>query len=163
MDKDKTIAYIGLGSNLGNKEENIRRAIDLLKNKCKILKISPLYKTEPIGYKKQDWFLNCAVKIETSLKPRELLSFLKSIEKRMKRKRTIHPRTIDLDILFYGEKVLKEKDLIVPHPRLHERLFVLKPLYDICPDFVHPSLKKSIAETLSSLPNTQYVEFYKLL
>lgn len=138
--------FIGIGSNIGDREENIRKAISLIKEKCKILKMSPLYETEPVGYRKQGWFLNCAVKVKTDLKPQKLLEFLQSIEKRLGRVRTIKngPRTIDLDILFYGKKIINEDNLIVPHPRLHERLFVLEPLNDICPDFVHPILKKSI-------------------
>ena len=144
--------YIGIGSNLGDKEKNIRKSIELLKEKCKVLKISHLYKTEPVGYKNQDWFLNCAVKAKTSLKPMELLLFLQSIEKQLKRVKTIKngPRTIDLDILFYGDKIIKEKGLTVPHPRLHKRLFVLKPLNEMCPNFLHPLLKSSVRELFQS-------------
>ena len=139
--------YIGLGSNLGDKEENIKKAITLLKQKCRILKISSLYETEPMYYKDQDWFLNCAIKIETDLTPLELFSFLQSIEKKLGRVRTIKygPRIIDLDILFYGNKIINDDKLIVPHPKLHERLFVLEPLNEICPNFVHPVLKESIS------------------
>jgi 2-amino-4-hydroxy-6-hydroxymethyldihydropteridine diphosphokinase len=158
-------AYIALGSNLGDKEKNIRRAIGLLEEKCKVLETSPLYKTEPVGYKNQDWFLNCVVEIETGFEPKALLLFLKTIEKKLGRKKTINngPRTIDLDILFYEDKVINEKDLTIPHPRLHERLFVLKPLYDLCPDFIHPSLNKSVKETLSDLDDKkEKVEVYNL-
>ena len=145
--------FIGIGSNLGDKEKNIKRAVNLLKDKCKILKISSFYETEPVGYKEQDWFLNCALKLETILKPKELLEFLQSIEKKLKRTRTIKngPRTIDLDILFYDDKVIQQKNLIVPHPRLHKRLFVLEPLEEIAPDFVHPVLKKSIRKLFKLL------------
>ena len=146
-----TIAYIGIGSNLGDKEHNIKKSIDLIKEKSKILEISRLYKTEPVGYKNQDKFLNCAIKIKTELKPIELLGFLQSIEKRLGRIRTIKngPRTIDLDILFYGIEIINENNLIVPHPRLHEREFVLEPLEDISPNFIHPVLRKSIKELVS--------------
>lgn len=138
--------YIGLGSNLGDKGENLKKAVDLLKEKCKILKSSSLYETEPVGYKEQGWFLNCAIEIKTNLNPQELLEFLLLIEKRLGRVRAIKngPRTIDLDILFYDNKIINENNLIVPHPRLHERAFVLEPLNEICPNFVHPVLKKSI-------------------
>ena len=141
-------AYIGIGSNLGNKEENIKKAVDLLKDKCKILKVSSLYKTEPVGYKNQDWFLNCAVKMNTNLEPKELLYFLKSIEKKLKRVKTIKngPRTIDLDILFYGNYIIKTKNLTIPHPRFHKRAFVLKPLKELCPSIIHPVLKKNVRE-----------------
>ena len=153
-------AYIGIGSNVGDKEENIRKAIRLMKEKCKILKVSSLYQTEPMYYKNQDWFLNCAAKIETKLNPQELLSFLQSIEKKIGRIRTIKngPRTIDLDILFYNGKIIKSNNLIIPHPRLHERLFVLYPLKEICPDFVHPILKKSINELHSMIDNLESVK-----
>lgn len=160
-----THSFIGIGSNLGNKEENIRKAVELIKKKCKILKKSSLYETEPIGFKKQDWFLNSVVEIETGLKPIELLEFLQSIEKNLKRAKTIKygPRIIDLDILFYGNEILKEKNLVVPHPRLHERLFVLEPLKEIAPRFVHPVLKKKIDELHSGFKKEQIVRRLKNL
>ena len=155
-------AYIGLGSNLGDKEDNIKKAIGLMKEKCKILEVSSLYKTEPVGYKNQDWFLNCTVEIKINFRPHELLTFLKSIEKKLGRVKTIKngPRTIDLDILFYGNEVIKTNNLTIPHPRLHERLFVLEPLKEICPEFVHPILKKNINELIFDLRNTEGVELY---
>jgi len=158
-----TEVYIGLGSNLTNKEENIKKAINLLEQKCKILKLSSLYKTEPVGYKNQDWFLNCVVKVKTGLGPKKLLVFLQSIEKRLKRVKTIKngPRVIDLDILFYGKKIINESRLVIPHPQLHKRLFVLRPLQNLCPDFIHPVLQKSVNELLSILNNPEKVEFYK--
>ena len=148
--------FIGIGSNLGDKEKNIRKAISLLKERCKILKLSSLYETEPVGYKNQNWFLNCAVQIKTGLKPQELLKFILSIENKLGRIRAIKngPRTIDLDILFYGNKIIKTKNLAIPHPRLHKRLFVLKPLADICPDFVHPVLNKSIDKLRLAIRNS---------
>lgn len=161
-----TVVYIGLGSNLGDKEYNIKKSIDLIKEKCKILEISQLYKTEPVGYKNQDKFLNCAIKIKTELKPIELLGFLQSIEKRLGRIITIKngPRTIDLDILFYDDKIIKTKNLTIPHSRLHQRLFVLEPLEDISPNFIHPVLRKSIKELVSDLRNAECVNCvqYKL-
>jgi 2-amino-4-hydroxy-6-hydroxymethyldihydropteridine diphosphokinase len=144
--------YIGIGSNLGDKKENIRKSIKFMEEKCKIIKVSSLYKTEPIGYKNQDWFLNCTIKAETELKPLELLRFLQSIEKKLGRIRTIKngPRTIDLDILFYNKKVINKRRLIIPHPRLHERAFVLDPLKEIAANFIHPVLKKPINELNST-------------
>ncbi len=159
--------YIGVGSNLGDKKRNIKKAIALLKEKCKILKLSSLYKTEPVGYKNQDWFLNCAIKIKTRLNPKELFIFLKSIEKILGRAGTIKngPRTIDLDMLFYGNKIIKTKNLAVPHPRLHKRAFVLEPLEEICSGLVrpivHPILKKSIKELKSGLKSKKWVRIYK--
>lgn len=155
--------FIGIGSNLDDKEENIKKAIELIMEKCEILKISSLYETEPVGYKRQDWFLNCAICTETELKPMELLDFLQSIEKKLGRVRTIKngPRTIDLDILFYGDKIINEDMLIIPHPRLHERLFVLEPLKELSPNFVHPLLNRSIEELRSRLNSTECVKLAK--
>ena len=155
--------YIGIGSNLGDKEKNIRRAIGLIKKKCKILKISSLYETEPVGYKKQDLFLNCAIKIKARLNPRELFIFLKSIEKKLGRVNIIKngPRIIDLDILFYDDKAVKTINLAIPHPRLHKRAFVLEPLGEICNGLVHPILKKSIKELKSGLKSKKWVRIYK--
>ncbi|MBI2541443.1 2-amino-4-hydroxy-6-hydroxymethyldihydropteridine diphosphokinase [Candidatus Woesearchaeota archaeon] len=148
-----TDVFVGIGSNIGHKEENIRKAVDLIKEKCKILKKSSLYETEPVGYREQDWFLNCAIEIETKLEPLELLEFLQSIEKKMGRIKKIKngPRIIDMDILFYDNLFINEKNLIIPHPRLHERLFVLEPLKEIAPYFVHPVLNRKIKELYKEL------------
>lgn len=155
--------FVGIGSNLGDKEGNIRNAINLMKGKCRILKLSSLYETEPVGYENQDWFLNCVAEIETKLNPNELLEFLQSIEKKLGRVKTIKngPRIIDLDILFYGDKIIKEDSLTVPHPRLHERLFVLEPLKEIAPEIVHPVLGKSIREFHSALDGKEAVKLVK--
>lgn len=157
-----TNAYIGIGSNLGDKEKNIKKAIDLVKDKCRILKVSSLYETEPVGYKKQDWFLNCVIKIKTETKPKELFAFLKSIEKKLGRIKIIKngPRIIDLDVLFYGNKIIKTRNLVVPHPRLHKRAFVLEPLEEICNGLVHPVLKKSIKELKSALKSKEWVKLH---
>jgi 2-amino-4-hydroxy-6-hydroxymethyldihydropteridine diphosphokinase len=106
-----------------------------------------------VGKTDQDWFVNGVVSLETSMDPRELLDFLLSIERKMGRVREAKwgPRTIDLDILFYGNQILKETDLQVPHPRLHERRFVLIPLKDVAPDLVHPVLGKTVSEILAEL------------
>ena len=146
-------AFIGIGSNLGSREGNIRTAIRLIQEKCRILSISSLYETEPVGYREQDWFLNCAIELKTELNPKELLDFLQLTEKKLGRVKTIKngPRTIDLDILFYGDRIINENNLIVPHPRLHERLFALEPLEEISPGFIHPVLRKSISELHSIL------------
>ena len=157
--------YVGIGSNLGDKESNIKKAIVLLKEKCKALKISSLYETEPVGYKAQDWFLNCAVSLETYLKPKDLLNFFRLIEKNLGKIITIKngPRTIDLDILFYGNKIIKTKSLTVPHPRLHKRRFVLEPLNEICPKLMHPKLKKSIGYLRNNLKGKEAVRILKKL
>ena len=155
--------YVGIGSNLGDKENNIKKAIALLKEKCKALKISSLYETEPVGYKAQDLFLNCAASMETGLKPEDLLNFFQSIEKISGKIITIKngPRTIDLDILFYGNKIIKTKSLTVPHPRLHKRLFVLEPLNELCPELVHPKLKKSIGYLRNNVKSKEAVRILK--
>jgi len=146
------ISYIGIGSNLGNREKNIDRAIELLKKdkKIKLLKKSPIYETEPIG-PPQGKFLNGVLKIETEYSPLDLLKKLKEIEEKLGRKKSPlrwGPRIIDLDILFYGKLVLNTEKLIIPHPEIPKRIFVLKPLSKISPFLKHPVLKKTIRKLL---------------
>lgn len=149
--------YIGIGSNLGSRLENIRQAIAFLKMErgIKIEKCSPLYETRPCaGPPGQRDYLNLALEVSTRLAPHELLRCLKKIEKaagRKPRKKRWAPREIDLDILLCGRRVISSKNLIIPHPRMHERRFVLKPLFDIAPRLSHPLLKKDIATLLASL------------
>ena len=154
--------HIGIGSNLGDREANITKSIKLIKKKCRIAEISSIYETEPVGFKNQEWFLNCAVKIQTKLSAEELLDFLQSIEKMLNKKIKIKngPRTIDLDILFFNDGIIRKKNLVVPHPRLHKRLFVLKPLGEINPKLKHPLLKKTIKEILESLKSRKIVRMY---
>jgi 2-amino-4-hydroxy-6-hydroxymethyldihydropteridine diphosphokinase len=146
-------AYIALGSNLGDREANIKKAFDALKERIQIVKTSSLYETKPMYVEDQGWFLNCTAKIETNLAPEELLKFLKSIEQKLGRKTVKRngPRTIDLDILFYGDQILKENDLQLPHPKIGERPFVLVPLAEIAPNLIHPVNKKTIIAMLSEL------------
>lgn len=146
-------AYIGFGSNIGDREANINRAIGILKQKIKIIKISSLNETKPMYMENQGWFLNGAAKVDTELKPKELLDLLKNTEKNLGRKETgrNRPRIIDLDILFYGDQILNEDDLHIPHPKIQERAFVLVPLAEIEPNFVHPVYKKSVCKLLSEL------------
>jgi len=142
--------YIAVGSNMGDKENNIISAIDIIRNSygCSVTKVSKLYETKPVGFVDQDDFLNGAFEIKTMLTPVELMNRLLSIEKELKRERTIKwgPRTIDLDIVFYDSLITWDEKIILPHPRMHERLFVLKPLCDIAPYYVHPLLNKRLAE-----------------
>ena len=146
-------AYIGIGSNIGHRERNIEIALHLIGQKCLVTKRSSLYETEPIGYKEQNWFLNGAVGIQTSYNPLELHTTLQKIEKGMGRIKNVPngPRIIDLDLLMYGDLILKSKDLEIPHPHFHERRFVLVPLHEIASDVVHPILKKNIDELLQEL------------
>ena len=152
--------YLGLGSNLGDKRANIGRAVELLGEISRVHQVSSLFKTEPAGNPDQDWFLNCAVEIETALEPRQLLAAALAIERKLKRVRKIKdgPRTIDIDILFYGSRVVEESGLAIPHQRLHQRLFVLAPLREICPGFAHPVLKQSVTELVARLQNQGGVE-----
>ncbi len=153
--------YIGLGSNLGNKKENIQRALDLLNNTegILILKVSSLYETEPVGYEDQDWFINAVAQIETSIPPQEILKIFKEIETQIGREESIRwgPRKIDLDILFYDQLIYKSSDLEIPHPRLHERAFMLVPLAEINKELIHPIYNKSINALISELNITKKV------
>jgi len=157
-----SIAYIGIGSNLGDKVLQCQRAVqEILKiDRHRLLAQSSLYKSLPLGYTDQDWFVNGVIEIETDLEPLPLLQELKSIEERFGRRQTFRwgPRVIDLDILFYGERKVREALLEIPHPRLHERQFVLIPLAEIASEFVHPVLGKTIRELLENFPHDQGVE-----
>lgn len=148
-------AYIALGSNLGDKEKNLNEALNLINESplCNVTKISNFYTTEPVGYLDQDNFLNGAAEIKTLMTPSELMDFLLEIEKELKRERKIHwgPRTIDLDILLYDDIVTDDEHIIIPHPRMHERLFVLEPLCDIAPYKVHPLLNERISQLKNNL------------
>jgi len=152
--------YIGLGSNIGDRLANIRKAIELMKEEgIEITDESSIYQTEPVGYKEQGWFLNSVVKGKTEFSPRRLWKRLEKIEKLMGRKREIkwEPRIIDLDILFYGNKILNGKELQIPHSELHKRRFVLVPMEEIAPKLVHPVLNKSIRELLGELKDNSEV------
>ena len=142
------IVYLGLGSNLGEREENLCQALTLLSRKVSLEEVSSVYETEPVGYKEQPLFLNLVCRVTTRLRPEELLHLAKEIEARMGRIPSFPnaPRPIDIDILFYDNKIVKTQNLIIPHPRLQERAFVLIPLAEIAPDLVHPEMEKSIAE-----------------
>jgi 2-amino-4-hydroxy-6-hydroxymethyldihydropteridine diphosphokinase len=155
--------YVGLGTNLGDKEFNLRRALEHLREGgCRIAAFSSIYRTEPVGYADQDWFLNAAARLETTLEPRDLLGLLRSIEKALGRIHRVRngPRVIDLDILFYDDRIQNESTLIIPHPRLHERMFVLAPLCDLAPEFVHPVLRKSVNDLKEALKNPEGVAIY---
>ena len=148
------IVYIGIGSNLGNREENCEKAINLLSQKgIEVLKRSSFYETEPRGVKEQPKFINAALEVETDLEPEELLKTIKGIETDLGRVSGIRwgPRLIDLDILLYDDLTVKTDNLEIPHPGVKDRDFVLIPLSDIAPDKVHPVLKKSIKELLSEI------------
>ncbi|MDN5331777.1 MAG: dihydroneopterin aldolase / 2-amino-4-hydroxy-6-hydroxymethyldihydropteridine diphosphokinase [Tepidanaerobacteraceae bacterium] len=147
-------AFIALGSNLGDRQKNIAEAVERMRQRgIKIVKMSSIIETEPYGYKDQDKFLNAACLVETELSPMELMDVLLDIEKEMGRERKIRwgPRNIDLDLIFYEDRVIREERLVVPHPDAHNRTFVMGPIAEIDPDFVHPVLKKKIGEIYREL------------
>jgi 2-amino-4-hydroxy-6-hydroxymethyldihydropteridine diphosphokinase len=156
------IAYIGIGSNLGDKPSQCEKAVsEILKiDRHKLLAKSSLYKTQPLGYTSQDWFVNGAIKIETDLKPPELLRALKTIESQLGRKETFRwgPRAIDLDLLFFDDIQIHTEELQIPHPLIQNRQFVLIPLAEIDRNLVHPVLKKTVQELLNNLREDQGVE-----
>jgi len=142
------IAYLCLGSNLGDRMANLNKAVALLSKRVDIEKASSIYETEPIGYKEQPLFLNMVCQITTALNPWELLHFVKDIETDMGRVQNFSnsPRLIDIDILFYGREVIRTNELNIPHRRLAERAFVLIPLAEIAPQLTHPELGRKISE-----------------
>jgi len=154
-----TIAYLGLGSNLGDKKSSCRKAIALLEHAGRVVRTSSLYCTEPVGYADQDDFVNAVVEIETGLSPHALLKKCRSIEEELGRVRTVHwgPRTIDVDILLYGTVVIETPELTIPHPLLHSRRFALAPLCEIAPQALHPKLHKTASDLLSDLHDHQRV------
>jgi 2-amino-4-hydroxy-6-hydroxymethyldihydropteridine diphosphokinase len=149
-------AFVALGSNLGDRERNITEAIERMGRRgIKVIKMSSVVETEPYGYKEQDKFLNAACLVGTELSPVELLDVLLEVEKEMGRERKIRwgPRNIDLDLIFYEDRIIIEEHLIVPHPDAHNRAFVMGPIAEIDPDFVHPVLKKKVGEIYEELIN----------
>jgi 2-amino-4-hydroxy-6-hydroxymethyldihydropteridine diphosphokinase len=154
--------YVALGSNLGDRELNLLRGIAEIGKLpgSKVTALSGFYDTQPVGPVAQGNFLNAALRLETSLTPQKLLSELQRIESEIfMRKRTVEwgPRIIDLDIIFYGDRIVAESNLEIPHPRLHERRFVLAPLAEIAPGFIHPRMGRSVAEILKALKTRERV------
>jgi 2-amino-4-hydroxy-6-hydroxymethyldihydropteridine diphosphokinase len=146
--------YLGLGSNVGDREALLKAALDKLQSPgLRMLRVSNLYETEPIGLREQAWFLNLAAEFECDLFPRQLLQRCLRVERELGRKRTVvnGPRTIDIDILLFGSAVIKTADLEIPHPRFRERRFVLAPLAELNPTLRDPVTGRTIAEMLNGL------------
>ncbi len=146
--------YLGLGSNIGNREANLREALERLESDgIRVVRRSSLYETEPRDLRDQPWFLNAVVEVETDLFPLQLLAHIQNVERAMGRRRMTPkgPRNIDIDILFYGRSVINAADLEVPHPRIAQRRFVLEPFSEIAPEFRHPLSGKTAREMLAAL------------
>jgi len=159
------ICYIGIGSNLGNSLNNCKNAVELISRirGVELKSVSSFYRTEPVGNESQNFFMNAVAEIKTILSPADLFEALQAIENNMGRKREIKggPRIIDLDLLFYGQNVISESDLKIPHPEIHQRRFVLEPLFEIASYFIHPSFGISIRGLKDRLKDNKIVEKIK--
>ena len=159
MSFEPVTVYLGLGSNMGNRQGNLDRALDLLSQRLRAGQVSSVYDTEPVGNISQPRFLNLVCQVYTRLAPLELLALAKGVELKLGRApgTSNAPRPIDIDILFYGDQVVATPELVIPHPRLAERAFVLIPLAEIAPDLVHPVSGKTIRDLLQGVTETQGV------
>lgn len=158
MSFEPVTVYLSLGSNMGNRQGNLEKALDLLSQKLKLGPVSSLYDTEPVGNINQPRFLNLVCQVDTNLDPERLLALAKGIESKMGRTgKSGAPRPIDIDILFYGDRVINTPELVIPHPRLTERAFVLIPLAEIAPDLVYPVSGQTVRELLQGVSGAQGV------
>ena len=159
------IAFMSVGSNLGDREANLKGAIDGLSNAgIAVQRVSSIFETEPVGFLDQPWFLNLALEGETCLGPRELLACLQKIEAAYGRVRLFPeaPRTLDIDILLFNNFIIFEPGLQIPHPRMTQRRFVLEPLAQIAPEVLHPLLKKSVRDLLATCPDSSRVSLHSV-
>ncbi len=175
---DRVTVYLGLGSNLGDREDNLAQAIHLLAvpersapsipdggiapQELRILRVSSIYETAPWGYADQPHFLNCVVEAQTSVAPGELLLRTQAVEQSLGRQPSVRygPRRIDVDILLYDERIVDQPELQIPHPRLHQRAFVLVPLAELCPHLQHPVLKTSVEALASQVEGREGVNLW---
>ena len=150
LPSESVTAYLALGSNLGDREENIATALQRLSQRMTIEQVSSIYETEPVGYQEQPWFLNAVCRVLTGLDPSSLLRLIKETETELGRVPSFAngPRLIDIDILFFGDEVMETETLTIPHPRIAERFFVLIPLVEIAPELVHPVAQKTLKQLL---------------
>jgi 2-amino-4-hydroxy-6-hydroxymethyldihydropteridine diphosphokinase len=153
------LVYLSLGSNVGDREAQLREAEGRLRKLGRVVAVSSFYETEPVEFTEQPWFLNCAVGLETSLTPEELMAAILGIEEEIGRRRVQNkgPRSIDIDILLFADALVESSEVTIPHPAMHQRRFVLEPLAEIAPEALHPILKKTIRELLDRLPPGQSV------
>lgn len=159
--KPVSTVYLGLGTNLGDREKQLSTALDLLeRDGVRILRRSSVYETEPVELREQPWFLNLVVEAETTFTPRELLRHSLAIERDMGRERVTRngPRIIDIDVLFYRDAIFETPDLQIPHPRMADRRFVLAPLAELAPDLVHPTTGTTIQKMLETLQDPHVVQ-----
>jgi len=155
---DAITVYLGLGSNLGDRQSNLDRALEFLSQRLRMGKVSSIYDTEPLGESDQPRFLNLVCQAFTRLEPTALLALAKGIERKLGRVgKSGKPRTIDIDILLYGDQVIDTPELVIPHPKMTERAFVLIPLDEIASDLVHPVAGKTVKELLQSVTEKQGV------
>jgi 2-amino-4-hydroxy-6-hydroxymethyldihydropteridine diphosphokinase len=153
------LVYLSLGSNVGDREAQLRDAQARLGGVGRVVAVSSFYETEPVEFTRQPWFLNCALALETSKTPRQLMTAILRLEEEMGRRRVQKkgPRSIDIDILLFDDAILDSKELTIPHPAMQQRRFVLEPLAEIAPNAVNPALKKTIRELRDALPPGQAV------
>ena len=162
-----TLVYLSLGSNKGDKVNFIHQATSLIANSdnIKLVRASTLYESEPWGEKNQDWFVNACLEVKTTLSPQEFLAKMQNIEIKLGRTKDENTkkwseREIDIDIIFWGNEIINDENLKIPHPYAHKRAFVLVPLLELVPDFVHPVIKKSLLEIHSEMDNPEDVYLY---
>ena len=157
------ITYLSLGSNLGNREQNLEEAVRRASTLGRVVAVSSFYATEPVEVTDQPWFLNCVLALETTAEPAQLMRELLRIEHEMGRQRLVKkgPRSIDIDILLFGNAVVNTPDLTIPHPEMTRRRFVLEPLAEIAPELLHPVSQKTVTRLLAELAPGQRVQKYE--